>query len=82
MDKEYKLMFMGELRGRSEPSFGEGSDTSKNFETEAHGKSFLTLLAREKSQTPKAQKTPRMLAFASTSPLLATDKPEGLSVKK
>ena len=69
-------------RERSEPSFGEGSDTSKNFETEALVKSFLTLLAREKSRTPKAQKPKRMQAFAASSVLWATDKPEGLSVKK
>ena len=69
-------------RERSEPSFGEGSDTSKNFETEAHDKSFLNLLACEKIQTPEAKKPKRMQAFAASSMLWATDKPEGLSVKK
>ena len=29
--KDGKLGFNGELRGRSEPSWEEGSDTSKNF---------------------------------------------------
>ena len=61
-------------RERSEPSFGEGSDTSKNFETEALVKSFLILLAHEKNQT-RERRNERMRAFSSFSSYRATDKP-------
>ena len=53
----------------------EGSNTSKNFQLGAMGKSFLILLAHEKNQTPKVKNPKRMLAFAAASSLWATDKP-------
>ena len=80
-DEGDKLMFIGELRGRSEPSFGEGSDTSKNFES-GHLLSHFRFFSRARRIIrPKAKNPKRMLAFAAASTLWATDKPSVYPLK-